>query len=99
MVGKKVLYKFPNDIGSKFMLLIDDLCVGPKMANYSNDHSSDTRPQKKNCSVSLHVITHLCHFMAQNSKIWGGVKKIGQLFDSSNILKNRHFSAQQMANW
>ena len=58
------------------------------MANYSNSHSSETRPQKKkkNSSISLHVVTHLCQFMAQNSKIWG-VKKIRQLFDISKILK------------
>ena len=52
----------------------------------------DTPPQKKNCSVSLHVVTNLCQFMAQNSEIWG-VKKNGQLFDISKILKNWHFSA------
>ena len=56
----------------------------------------DPPPQKK-CSISLHAVTDLCQFMAQNSKIWG-VKKIWQLFDISKILKNRHFSAQQMAN-
>ena len=43
-------------------------------------------PQKKNSSVSLHVVTHLCQFMGQNSEIWG-VKKIWQLFDISKILK------------
>ena len=53
--------------------------------------------KKKNSSVSFHVVTYLCQFMAQNSRIWG-VKKIRQLFDISNILKNRHFSAQQTAN-
>ena len=68
------------------------------MANYSNSHSSKTKPpkKKKNSSISLHVVTHLCQFMAQNSKIWG-VKKI-RLFDISKILKNQHFSAQQTAN-
>ena len=54
-------------------------------------------PPKKNSSISLHVVTHLCQFMAQNSEIWG-VKKIRQLFGISKILKNGHFSAQQMAN-
>ena len=53
-------------------------------------------PQKS--FISLHVVTHLCQFMAQNSEIWG-VKKIRQLFDSSKILKkNHHFSAQQITN-
>ena len=33
---------------------------------------------------SLHIVTHLCQFMAQNSKIWG-VKKNWQLFDISKI--------------
>ena len=57
----------------------------------------DPPPKKKNSSVSLHVVTHLCQFMAQNSEIWG-VKKIRQLFNISKILKNRHFLAQEMAN-
>ena len=68
------------------------------MANYSNAYSLETGPPPKNSSVSLHVVTHLRQFMDQNSEIWG-VKKIQQLFDISEILKNRHFSAQQMANW
>ena len=34
--------------------------------------------------------------MAQNSEIGGGKKKL--LFDSSKILKNQYFLAQQMAN-
>ena len=42
----------------------------PKMANYLNDHSLDIGPTQKS-SVSLHVVTHLCQFMAQNSEIWG----------------------------
>ena len=47
------------------------------MANYSNDHSSEMGPppKKEKCSISLHVVTHLCQFMGQNSKIWE-VKKI-----------------------
>ena len=53
--------------------------------------------KKKNSSISLHVVTHLCQFMAQNSEIWE-VKKIRQLFDISKILKNLHFSAQETAN-
>ena len=54
-------------------------------------------PKKKKSSITLHVVTHLCQFMAQNSEIWG-VKKIQQLFDISEILKKWHFLAQQMAN-
>ena len=47
------------------------------MANYSNNHSSEMGPPpKKNCSVSLHVLTHLCQFMAQNFEIWGGQKNL-----------------------
>ena len=45
-----------------------------------------TPKKKKNSSVGLHVVTHLCQFMAQNSEIWG-VKKIRQLFDISKTLK------------
>ena len=31
-------------------------------------------PKKKNqesCSINLHIVTHICQFMTQNSKIWG----------------------------
>ena len=55
------------------------------MANYSNNHSSDIGP-KKNCSVSLHIVTHLCQFMAQNSKIWGS-KKSDNFLTAQKILK------------
>ena len=67
---------------------MDDLWVSPKMANYSNSHSSETRlpKKKKKCSVTLHVVTHLCQFMAQNSEIWV-IKKIWQLSDISKIPK------------
>ena len=40
--------------------------------------------EKKKSSINLHINTHLCQFMAQNSKIWG-VKKKGELFDISKI--------------
>ena len=56
-------------------------------ANYSNSHSSDTGAKKNNnkkCCFSLHIVTHLCQFMAQNSEIWG-VKKNRQLFEISKI--------------
>ena len=48
--------------------------------NDSNDHSSDTTPRPKYCSVNSHIVAHLCQFMAQHSKIWGG-QKIRQLFE------------------
>ena len=35
----------------------------------------DPKKKKKNSSVSLHVVTHLCQFMAQNSEILGGGQK------------------------
>ena len=42
----------------------------------------------KKIQFSLHIVTHLCQFMAQNSEIWG-VKKMS---------KNCHLMAQRMAN-
>ena len=33
-------------------------------------------PPEKNSSISLHVVTHLCQFMAQNSEIWGGQQNL-----------------------
>ena len=56
------------------------------MANYSN--SSETGPskkKKKNSSVSLHVVTHLCQFMAQNSEIWGESKKFDNFLTSQKL--------------
>ena len=38
------------------------------------DPKKKKEKRKKKSSVSLHVVTHLCQFMAQNSKIWGGQK-------------------------
>ena len=32
---------------------------------------AQTPDPKKNCSISLHIVTHLCQFMVQNSEIWG----------------------------
>ena len=59
---------------------IKDLSVGRKMANYLNSHSLDTGPAKKKKKyLRLHMVTYLCQFMGQNSKILG-VKKIRQRF-------------------
>ena len=33
---------------------------------------------------SLHIVTHLCQFMAQNSEIWG-LKKIGNFLTSQKL--------------
>ena len=41
----------------------------------------DPTKKKKNSSISLHVVTHLCQFMAQNSEIWG-VKKFDNFLTS-----------------
>ena len=58
------------------------------MANFSNGHSSETACVKKKKKIGysrLHVVTHLCQFMGQNSKIWG-VKKIRQRFSEAEPL-------------
>ena len=44
----------------------------------------DPKKKKKNSSVGLHVVTHLCQFMAQNSEIWGCQK-------NSTTSQIRHF--------
>ena len=71
--------------------------------NYSNGHSLDTGPcpqNKKICYVNLHIVTHLCQSMSQNSKIWGQktnseyfyISKIGTFWPSKwligDIFKN-----------
>ena len=72
------------------MAQIDDLSVGPKTANFLNGHSSETghvKKKKKHYS-RLHIVTHLCQFMGQNSEIWG-VKKIGQRFLEAEPLDSK----------
>ena len=78
MVGKKVLYKFPNDIASKLSqpscrkLMI--YVLPPKWPITQMAIARRPDPPPKNSSISLHVVTHLCQFMGQNSEIWGGQK-------------------------
>ena len=61
------------------------------MANFLNGHSSETGPVKKIKKYGipdLHIVTHLCQFMGQNSKIWG-VKKIQQRFWKTEPLDSK----------
>ena len=61
------------------------------MANFSNGHSSKTGCVKKKKKIEysrLHVVTYLCQFMGQNSKIWG-VKKIRQRFWKTEPLDSK----------
>ena len=73
-----------------FMAQIDDSSVGPKTANFSNGHSSETGPVKKTKKhySGLHIVTHLCQFMGKNCDIWG-VKKIGQRFSEGELLDSK----------
>ena len=69
LVGKKVLYKSPIDIAplSSNLHAVNGQFLFWR--NYSNGHSSDTRPKKikiKKCSVNSHILTHSCQFMSQN---------------------------------
>ena len=64
-----------------FMAQINDSSVNPKMANFSNGHSSDTEPVKKQYS-RLHIVTYLCQFIGQNCEIWGGQKNSTKIFGS-----------------
>ena len=72
------------------MAQIDDSSVNPKMANFSNNHSSDTRPvkKKKKRYSRLHIVTYLCQFMGQNCEIWG-IKKIRQRFSEAEPLDSK----------
>ena len=36
-----------------------------------------------------YIVTHLCQFMGQNSKIWGGIKKIRQRFGKTEPLDSK----------
>ena len=97
LVGKKVPYKFPNDIASK-LLTLHDLSVGRKMANYSNSHSSDTRPIKKKYGIRDYIWLHICANLwvkipkfrggSKNwTKIWkNGTFRLEALPDASKVL-------------
>ena len=84
LVGKKILCKSPIDTlhcyHQLFMPQMDDF----SFTNYSNSPSLDTRSPPKNCSINLHIVTHLCQFLAQNSKIWE-VKKIDNFLPSQKL--------------
>ena len=44
----------------------------PKMAKYSNDHSSETGPPQKKCSMNLHMVTHLIPIYSSKFQNLGG---------------------------
>ena len=87
--SKVTFWKVKNDIASKL-----SASKWP-ITRTTIAQTLDPKKKKKKI-VSLHIVTHLCQFMAQNSKIWG-VKKSDNC-DSSKILNNWHFLAQQTAN-
>ena len=76
MVGKKVLYKSPNDISFKLSTLhaVNGRFLFWQITQMAIAQTPDPKKAKKSC-FSLHIVTHLCQFMAQNSEIWGDQKK------------------------
>ena len=81
LVGKKVLYKSPNDIPFKLSTLH---AVNGRFTQMAIARTLDPKKIKQKWRSSFHIVTHLCQFMAQDSEIWG-VKKNEQLFDISKI--------------
>ena len=86
LVGKKVLYKSPNDIPFKLSTLhaVNEQFIFPRITQTAIARTPDPKKTTKKRHFSFHIVTHLCQFMAQNSEIWG-VKKNEQLFDISKI--------------
>ena len=75
LIGRKVLYKSPNDIPFKLLTLhaINGWFVFPRITQTAIARTPDPKKikQKTVHSFSFHIVTPLCQFMAQNSEIWG----------------------------
>ena len=73
LVAKKVSYKFPNDIPLQMSTL---RVVNGRFIFRQNTQTAIawTPHPKKKKKKNLHINTHPCQFMAQNSEIWGGRK-------------------------
>ena len=97
LVGKKVLYKSPNDIPFKLSTLraVNARFVFPWITQTAIARTPDPEknPPKKR-HFSFHIVTHLCQFMAPKFRNLGGQKKSATFWH----VKNCHFMAQQMAN-
>ena len=84
--AKKVLCKLTVDITPLSLTLhaVNGQFIHQpkKIDNYLNGYSSNTRPTKrtKNCSPSSHIITCLCQFLGQHSKIWGSQNNFWTFF-------------------
>ena len=50
----------------------------------------------KKSLFSLLIVTHLCQFMAQNSEIWEGVKKISNFLTSQKLPPNGPANGQSV---
>ena len=86
LVGKKVLYKSPNDIPFKLSTLhaVNGRFVFPQITQTTIARTPDPKKPPKKRRFSFHIVTHLCQFMAPNSEIWG-VKKIGNFFTCQKL--------------
>ena len=105
LVGKKVLYKFPNYIASKLSHLHAVnrwfMCQpqNGQLLKQATARRPDTPPPKKFFCKFTCCYTSVPIYGSKFRNLGGGgVKKIRQLFDISKILKNRHFSAQETTN-
>ena len=100
MVGKKIPYKFPNDIASKFFTLLAinrQFVCQPKngqLLKWPKLEDQQTGKILNFSSTASDKLTPSCKFMGQNSEILGGKKNSATFWH----LKNQHFSAHQMAN-
>ena len=79
---------------------MDRLHFGPETANHSDGHNSETDQGKKilNFSYSeLDRLTPSCQFVGQNSE-YPLRKNSGTFSICQKNVKNRHLTAQQIAN-
>ena len=83
LVGKKVPYKFPNNIASKFLTLHGvnrQFVCQPR-----NSHSSDTGPIKKKKGIQDCIWLHIC------ANLWVKIPKFGESKNWTKIWKNETF--------
>ena len=97
LVGKKVLYKSPNDIPVKLSTLgaVNQRFVFRQITRTAIAWTLDPKKNKTKNSVLVFILLHIYANLWIKIPKFGGSKKWATFWH----LKNCHFTAQQMANW
>ena len=87
LAGKNVPYKFLDDIASKLSTLHAvnrQFVCWQKNSQLLKLTIAWTMDPKKGYP-RLHIVTHLCQFMGQNSEIWGGPKNLTKIWKNGTF--------------